>query len=676
MLYGSCYYPEHREPNRWEEDLSLMQQAGLNALRIGEFAWKRFEPVEGDYEFHWLDRFIELAGQYGIRSVLCPPMRTVPAWLVERAPDLLIVTNEGHRLEYASRYTFCINHALLREKSASLAAALASRYGSNPHVIGWHLDNEIGDEPDCHCLVCKVKWQQWLSSKYNQIDVLNEAWGTVFWSMEYDHFGQIPTPRITKADYNPGFLQAWREFRSDCSIDTVTLLSDAIRPHLPEHGPYITTNNQMYWSKRTDYYKMARYLDITGTNYYPPYGENCDTLAFGLAANRSFKKAPFHVYELRNEGHSIIGAANNTPAPGELERLTLHTIANGADGVFYFPWKRFPFGSEQNHGAITDFDGKPTRMYDECGRIGKQLRRVALQIEGSLIISDIAVLYDFQSRWHIECDSPWTGDKRLYEKQINMLYRTVRALGYNCDAVGINGDFSSYKLLLVPMLPIVDDELVMKLKLYAEAGGIILFHPMSGIKNADACYYPNRLHPEMIKLLGSRTLETVTSNPLSPVTFQWNGEQYQGSLFLEIIQMDSAQVLGTFIDHWFEGSPTITKQSIGEGHVWFVATFAEERFYRDFISLLCQQIGMSPLLNAVPPTGVEVSMRQSACGASYTFVINNRHESAEITLPSDLTDIWNGEHLSQNFTLQPYQVRILTDAGKMQVLDESIRVSL
>lgn len=662
MLYGACYYPEHNDSSRWRKDLDFMQQAGINSLRIGEFAWKSFEPVEGSYQFDWLDQFLQLADEHNIRIVLCPPMRTIPAWLAEQQPSLLIVTQEGNQLEYASRYTFCINHPLLREKAMGLAEKLSERYGHDPRVIGWHLDNEIGDEPDCHCDVCKTKWQQWLKQKYAAIDELNQAWGTVFWGQQYDHFGQIPTPKITKADYNPGFLQAWRTFRSDCNVEVAQLLADGVRSHQQSGAQYVSTNNQMLWNNRTDYYKMAEHLDITGTNYYPPYGERCRALELGLAVNRSLKDKPFHVYELRNEGHMILGAANNSPAPGELERLTLHTIANGADGVFYFPWSRFRFGCEQNHGAITDFNGNPGRIYNECKAIGQRIGRIAPLLEGSHVASQVAVLYDFPGRWHMEHPSDWTGNNMLYVEHINKLYHSVRGLGFNCDAVGRYGDFSKYKLILVPMLPIVDDSLVEKLQQYASHGGVIVFHPISGVKNAEASFFKDRLHPGMIELLGSRTLEIATSGPQTSVSFEWNSRSYQGHMLHELIDINEAQTVGRFADQWFKGYPAVTARQYGEGQCWFIATFAEEAFYHDFINQLSGQIGLSPLLATEPPQHVEVTMRQNSDGKQFVFVLNCSNKAASIKLDQPMTDLWNEEQLEESADLPPYGVRVLTES--------------
>ena len=41
---GSAYYPEDWDNERIEYDAFLMEEAGVNIVRIGEFAWSRMEP--------------------------------------------------------------------------------------------------------------------------------------------------------------------------------------------------------------------------------------------------------------------------------------------------------------------------------------------------------------------------------------------------------------------------------------------------------------------------------------------------------------------------------------------------------------------------------------------------------------------------------------------------------
>ena len=49
---GVAYYPEAWPEARWDEDIALMRDAHINLVRMGEFAWSRFEPQEGQSPLH------------------------------------------------------------------------------------------------------------------------------------------------------------------------------------------------------------------------------------------------------------------------------------------------------------------------------------------------------------------------------------------------------------------------------------------------------------------------------------------------------------------------------------------------------------------------------------------------------------------------------------------------
>ena len=499
FYYGAAYYPEHRDPVKWEYDLDLMQKAHINALRVGEFAWKRFEPSNGKYDFSWLDNFIEKAYYRGIRILLCPPMRTVPSWLALSHKDMFIIDYEGRRLEFGSRYTFCINHPLLREKAFALAEKMANHYKNNPAIMGWHLDNEYGDEPDCHCTLCTNVWHEWLKKRYSNISSLNYAWGNVFWGLEYNSFEQIPTPAFTKAPHNPAHILNWRRFRSDCTVQTIAAHAKTIRKAGAVQP--VTTNFQALWNPRTNYFDAATHLDVCGTNYYPPYGSYCPETSFALSALRSYKNKNFYIHELRSGSHTIPGEVA-TPTPGEVMKLGFHVIANGADGIFFFRWRQCPFGCEQTHGSVTGFDGQPTRIYHEVAELGEKIRKLEPFLEDTIIKSSVAILYDFQTRWLMELNNRWAGPVNLYMDRCRLLYTTLRLHGINVDTVGKNSDFTKYKLIVVPFLSAVDDKTINSITEFVNNGGTILWHPLSGTKNTEACFFPDRLHPALIKLFG------------------------------------------------------------------------------------------------------------------------------------------------------------------------------
>ena len=55
---GAAYYPELWPEDAFEADLQRIKAAGLNAVRIAEFAWGLMEPKEGCFDFKWLHRVI------------------------------------------------------------------------------------------------------------------------------------------------------------------------------------------------------------------------------------------------------------------------------------------------------------------------------------------------------------------------------------------------------------------------------------------------------------------------------------------------------------------------------------------------------------------------------------------------------------------------------------------
>ena len=43
LNFGAAYYPEHVTPDRVEADALLMKEAGMNLVRMADFAWFRME---------------------------------------------------------------------------------------------------------------------------------------------------------------------------------------------------------------------------------------------------------------------------------------------------------------------------------------------------------------------------------------------------------------------------------------------------------------------------------------------------------------------------------------------------------------------------------------------------------------------------------------------------------
>ena len=76
LYLGAAYYPELWEEEEIEKDIARIKEAGLNCVRVAEFAWGRMEPKEGDFQLGWLKTVVEKLYKNGIYTVLCTPSAT------------------------------------------------------------------------------------------------------------------------------------------------------------------------------------------------------------------------------------------------------------------------------------------------------------------------------------------------------------------------------------------------------------------------------------------------------------------------------------------------------------------------------------------------------------------------------------------------------------------------
>ena len=114
MYYGVAYYPEHKTPEELDHDITLLIESGINTVRMGEFAWCRMEPKEGEYHFEWLEDAVRRLGEAGIRSIICTPTACPPAWLVHAHPEVLYVDNRGQERPFGGRRFYCYNNPVYR----------------------------------------------------------------------------------------------------------------------------------------------------------------------------------------------------------------------------------------------------------------------------------------------------------------------------------------------------------------------------------------------------------------------------------------------------------------------------------------------------------------------------------------------------------------------------------
>jgi beta-galactosidase len=86
LFVGPCYQPIDRAPEQIDGDIAIMKGAGFNVVRMGDLSWDSFEPLQGKFEFEWLDKIMDKMKAAGIRVILDIPGMPAPIWLHRAYP--------------------------------------------------------------------------------------------------------------------------------------------------------------------------------------------------------------------------------------------------------------------------------------------------------------------------------------------------------------------------------------------------------------------------------------------------------------------------------------------------------------------------------------------------------------------------------------------------------------
>ena len=190
-LTGVYYYPEHWDESQWERDFKKMHELGFEFTHFAEFAWAQLEPEEGRYDFAWLDKAVALAAKYDLKVIMCTSTATPPVWMSRKYPEILLKNEDGTVLDHGARQHASFASPLYRELSYKMIEKLAQHYGNDSRIVGWQLDNEPAVQFDYNPKA-EQAFRDYLRAKYNHnIQLLNDAWGTAFWSEAYSSFEDI-----------------------------------------------------------------------------------------------------------------------------------------------------------------------------------------------------------------------------------------------------------------------------------------------------------------------------------------------------------------------------------------------------------------------------------------------------------------------------------------------------
>lgn len=636
LLLGSAWYPEQWPESRWPADVELMQKAHLHMVRVGEFAWSALEPAEGKYDLDWLERAIDLAGQHGIYTVLGTPSCAPPLWMETKYPDIMVTDASGKLYSGSPRNHGNWNSERYRNFVRDIDQRLAERFGHNPYVIGWQIDNEFSKQSfDADT---QAQFHRWLERRYGSIAKLNAAWTTAYNNQTYSSFDEVPLVDGT-SDNSPGLWLDSKRFITDSLHDFERLQIDTIRKYASPQQKI--TTNLMGWYDLFDHYEIARDLDIVAWDnpqvqgeYFPTQNGAVHDLMRGLKGS-----GDYWVMET-TAGPRGGRSASAMLRKGEMRAAIWEYVGHGADLVSYWQWRDALNGGEDNHGALVDVDGTPDPIYTEYAKTGAEFEKAAPVITGTHAHAEVALLHSYPSRWAMN----WQRMTPDYDPIAELMsyYTPLRQLGYSVDIVPPDRDLSQYKLVIAPGLMVIQPGEAENLKRYVKGGGHLVLAQRSGMKDEHDSRWPQRQPGPLVDLLGARVEQYMTLN--DPVSVDGTWGPSSAKLFAEQLQVLNPETKVLMRWHapnsWLDGEPAAVTRTVGQGSIAYLGAWMEDAATKRAVEWMLNSSGARPDLFPVP-TGVQVFHRVG--NGKDVFILGNYSTSAaEVKLPETMDNVLEG----------------------------------
>ncbi len=664
IAIGSAYYPEQWSLDRVEYDASLMRDAGLRFVRIGEFAWSRLEPEDGKFQFDHMIAAIRIFERYGIRVIFCTPGAAAPAWLVRRHPEVLIRKPDGTSAHFGVRQHTCYASPVYRKYLGRLVEKLADALQECTNLAGFQIDNEIGHTVFglCHCGHCRKEFRKWLEERYGTLEELNRAWWNGFWSQDYSSWDEIEPGNMELRENSAHVLDSIR-FHSAQKCAYLQFQAEILRRHFP--GLPIAANNA---SGSADCHALYALVDRAGLDCYPTSEED-KSLSYPADRYAGMKPGvPFWVLETGVGGHLISGVPHS-------RRLSSHYwsfIAHGAELISIFWWRSAPGGFEKTLVGIVGHNGKPRRRYHQLKNWITELDRVTAAT-GPLPLprAEAGILYDHENLWGYSC-----GFWRLWQDYENAAVKTHEAcskLHISSNVISPKESFDSFKIILMPSLLHISPEVAERLKAFVAHGGILIASGRTGTQDANAKFLTGRCPEHLSDLFGIALEDEIPSasrlpgegeapDPEKHVAFAGllDGGTFRGFAAGTLLDAEvaDAEILAAFENSDLAGCPAVTEKKYGKGRAIHINAFEIDS--ASFLRILRHAADAAGLVLPDIPGDVEILKR-----GTVTFLINRHGRSLEFDYAAADAETLLGERHGTRIALPPYGVCILKgNAGR------------
>lgn len=676
ILYGVAYYPEYMPEDRLEQDVELMEKAGINVVRVGESTWSSWEPLDGEFRFAWMERVLDRLHRAGIRAILGTPTYSIPTWLYREHPDI-VVTRAGTAPEladpysptypgavtpgyYGPRQNYDFLNPYFREKAERVIRQIVSHFRDHPAVIGYQIDNETFPTGAVTPYTTAAFLER-LKRKYDTPTTINRIWGLVYWGQLVDCWEDLP-PR--NGILNPGYKLEWENFQHDIITEYLGWQAKIVNEY-KRPGQFITQDFSGGVHTNIDQWAISRHLDIAAENPYFQSQDRLDGRAIWMSGDlgRSLKQTNYLVTETNAQTIGWDSRSQYPPYPGQLRQVVYAHLAAGANMVEYWHWSSLHYGQETYWKGILSHDLEPNRVYREMTAVATELKRIGPQLVNLKKDIKVAILFSIDSANAIAY-MPFS-DRVNYQTVLSQMWNALYDLNVEADFVQAgNGDVSRYKLLMVPPLYSVSDAVLRQIAEYVKAGG----HVVMAFKSGFTDEYSTVRHvmaPGPLREAAGFHYQEFSSLakpvPLTPDPFHAAGEN-KASVWAEFLLPDTAEVLASLDDTTWR-FPVITRNRYGDGTLTYEATVVTDALQRKIVRDAISRAGLAGEDQKLPPQ-VKIRQGRNGQGRLLRYYFNFSEQDACFTYPyATGVDLLTGYPVEKGVrvNLRPWGIAVIAE---------------
>jgi beta-galactosidase len=344
-----------------------------------------------------------------------------------------------------------------------------------------------------------------------------------------------------------------------------------------------------------------------------------------------------------------------------------YSVLMGGSMVLYWQWRQHWAGQEMQHGTLVTATGRWRPNREAIAQVGEEFARHGRWLlDHPPAPAKLALVLSNEAAWAFSID-PIDEDMR-YEVRWRDDYHLPLARAHLWrDVIDETADFAPYRVIIMPLMPMVRAQTRAKLRAWVEAGGLLLLGPLTGYRTEDFTCFGGREFGGLEELMGGESSISFTVHWVedrTKVTFA-DGRSCATKNWCEGFAPATARALAHYRGGYGDGHVAAMENALGKGRVITLGCRVSEEVYLWLARSLCDAAGIEP--TAGGSGQVIVAPRAGADGRIAGWGVVNLSESGQsVTLPEAGVDLLTGQRVGRELALEALEVMIV-EAAKVEL---------